>query len=141
MTTESAFVDWALRKLNQQNDRVQACLHRLTDDQMWWRGSENENAIGNLILHLCGNMRQWIGTGVAGLADTRDRDSQFNTRGGVKRDALTMMLTETVADTSKVIRDLHPARLPEKIIPVQGYDVTVVEAVGHVVEHFGYHTG
>jgi len=51
------------------------------------------------------------------------------------------MLTATVADTSKVIRDLHPARLAEKMIPVQGYDVTVVEAIGHVVEHFGYHTG
>ncbi len=60
MTTESAFVDWSIRKLNQQNDRVQSCLLRLTDEQMWWRGGENENAIGNLILHLCGNMRQWM---------------------------------------------------------------------------------
>ena len=86
MTTEQAFIDWALRKLNQSHERVQACAARLSDEQIWWRGGANENALGNLILHLCGNMNQWIGTGVAGKPDTRDRDSEFVASGGVGRD-------------------------------------------------------
>jgi uncharacterized damage-inducible protein DinB len=141
MTSEQAFIDWALRKLNQSNERVQACAARLSDEQMWWRGGENENALGNLILHLCGNMNQWIGTGVAGKADTRDRDSEFDARTGPGRDVLMKTLADTVAATSDIIRTLPHARLTETMNPVQGYNVTKLEAIGHVVEHFGYHTG
>ena len=141
MTTEEAFTGWALRKLAQHNDRVGACLGRLTDEQMWLRGGDNENAIGNLILHLCGNMRQWIGTGVAGRPDTRDRDAEFDARAGATREELLAQLKAVVADTSQIIAALPHARLAEPMTPVQDYNVTVLEAIGHVVEHFGYHAG
>jgi uncharacterized damage-inducible protein DinB len=141
MTAEEAFIEWALRKFNQQHDRVQECLGRLTEEQMWMRGGENENAAGNLVLHLCGNIRQWIGSGVAGLPDNRNRDSEFDARSGWQRDELLAALKATVEEASEIIRTVPHARLTEKMIPVQGYDVTVLEAIGHVVEHFGYHTG
>jgi uncharacterized damage-inducible protein DinB len=94
-----------------------------------------------LLLHLCGNMNQWIGTGVAGKPDTRDRDSEFDATGGVTRDALLQRLSETVAETVRIISTLPQARLTEPLNPVQGYNVSKLEAIGHVVEHFGYHTG
>jgi uncharacterized damage-inducible protein DinB len=141
MTVEQAFIDWALRKLNQSHERVQSCAARLTDEQMWWRGGANENAMGNLILHLCGNMNQWIGTGVAGKPDTRDRDSEFDAQAGISRDELMKQLAETVAETVRLIGALPHDQLTEPLNPVQDYHVTKLEAIGHVVEHFGYHTG
>jgi uncharacterized damage-inducible protein DinB len=141
MTTEQVFINWALRKLNQSGERIQACTQRLTDEQMWWRGGENENAMGNLLLHLCGNMNQWIGTGVAGKPDTRDRDAEFDARMGASRDVLLQQLRDTVAETARIITTLPHEQLAEPMTPVQGYNVTKLEAIGHVVEHLGYHTG
>ena len=141
MTSEEVFIGWALRKLNQSHDRVQSCVALLSDEQIWWRGGENENAMGNLILHLCGNMLQWIGTGVAGQPDTRDRDSEFDTRGGIERDVLIKLLSDVVGFTTQIIRELPHSQLNQPMNPVQGYNVTKLEAIGHVVEHFGYHTG
>jgi uncharacterized damage-inducible protein DinB len=141
VTTEQAFIDWALRKLSQSHERVQACAALLGDEQVWWRGGANENALGNLILHLCGNMNQWIGTGVAGKPDLRDRDSEFDASGGEGREELLKRLADTVAETARVIGELPQTRLTEPMNPVQDYSVTKLEAIGHVVEHFGYHTG
>jgi uncharacterized damage-inducible protein DinB len=141
MTTEQAFIDWALRKMEQQEARICACLDRLNDTQIWLRGGENENAPGNLILHLCGNIRQWIGSGVAGLPDSRDRDSEFSARDGSSKSELLAGLSVAIAEACTILKELPPTRLPEKFHSVQGYDVTVLEAIGHVVEHLGYHTG
>jgi uncharacterized damage-inducible protein DinB len=115
--TDRIFVQFSVNKLTQLAGRIQDCLGRLTADQVWSRGSENENAIGNIVLHLCGNIRQWIGTGVGGKPDIRVRDREFAARG-----------------------DIEPG-LSQKITPVQNYEVTVLEAIYHVVEHFAQHTG
>jgi len=140
VTAEETFLKFSADKIEQSSGRVQDCLGRLTDEQIWTRNSENENAVGNLILHLCGNLRQWIGTGVAGKPDIRDRDSEFAARGSVARAALAGQLRTTVAEAAAIIRAVPPQQLTERTRS-QGYDVTVLEAIAHVVEHFSYHTG
>ncbi|MBV9768222.1 MAG: DUF1572 family protein, partial [Bryobacterales bacterium] len=102
--------------------------------------SANENAAGNLVLHLSGNVRQWIGSGVAGLPDNRKRDAEFEARGGMAPADLSELLKTRVAEAAGIIREVPAARLTERIKP-QGYDVTVLEAIAHVVEHFSHHTG
>ena len=107
---------------------------------MWARGGENENAAGNLVLHLCGNVRQWIVAGVGGAPDVRERDGEFNARGGVAAGELLARLHDTVEDASAVLGAVTAERLAERIT-VQKYEVSVLEAIYHVVEHFAMHTG
>ena len=140
MRAEDLFLKFSAEKLEQLHGRIQDCLARLTPEQIWARGSDNENAVGNLVLHLSGNVRQWIGSGVAGLADHRQRDAEFDARGGVAPADLVELLKTRVAEAAGIIRAVPAARLTERITP-QGYDVTVLEAIAHVVEHFSQHTG
>jgi uncharacterized damage-inducible protein DinB len=134
------FIEFSVRKLGQLSERIQDCLSRLTEDQIWARGGESENAAGNLVLHLSGNVRQWIVSAVGGVPDIRQRDEEFAARGGVPGAELAAVLKKAVADAGAVIEALSPERLTERIY-VQGYDVTVLEAIYHVVEHFAGHTG
>ena len=120
--------------------RIETCLSGLAEEQIWARSSENENAIGNLVLHLSGNVRQWIVSGVGGRPDTRQRDAEFAARGGGSGAELVACLKEAVEEAGGILAELTPERLGERIV-VQHYDVTVLEAIYHVVEHFSGHTG
>ena len=92
------------------------------------------------MLHLCGNVRQWIVSGVGGQPDTRDRDAEFLARGGVSVAELAPRLRQTVEEAVAVVSAVPAQRLTERIV-VQKYPVTVLEAIYHVVEHFSMHTG
>jgi uncharacterized damage-inducible protein DinB len=137
---EDAFLRYSAEKLRQYTDRICVCLDKLTEEQVWARGSDNENAVGNLVLHLTGNVRQWIGFGVGGWENVRDRDSEFRARGGMPLEDLQTQLRVGVDEALSIITQLTPDRLAETT-NVQGYDVTVLRAVYHVVEHFAQHTG
>jgi uncharacterized damage-inducible protein DinB len=136
----SAFLDYSARKLQQLGLRIETCLNSLNEDQVWARGSDNENAVGNLVLHLCGNVRQWIVSGVGGQSDLRDRDAEFSAKGGASVIDLAERLRGTVEEAVTVVNAVPAERLTERIM-VQKYDVTVLEAIYHVVEHFSMHTG
>jgi uncharacterized protein DUF1572 len=84
---EQLFLDYSVRKLRQLTGRIEDCLGRLTEEQIWARGAESENAVGNLVLHLSGNVRQWIVAAVGGRPDIRERDAEFGARGGLGRPA------------------------------------------------------
>lgn len=139
-TLTPLFLDYSARKLRTLTERIEVCLGKLSPNQIWARGHENENAIGNLALHLCGNVRQWIIAGVGGQPDSRDRDSEFAARTGGGAPELAERLRATVEEAIAVIESLTPARLAEPLT-VQKYDETVLQAVYHVVEHFSMHTG
>ena len=139
MSCESEFVRVAVATLEQLCGRIEVCIARLTPEQVWGRGAENQNAIGNLLMHLTGNVRQWILSGVGGAEDTRERDREFAARGGAEPAELVARLRATVKEAEAVIRDLPGDQLMERI-SVQGYDVTKLEAIFHVVEHFSGHT-
>ncbi len=137
---ERLFLDYSVKKLEQLAGRIDDCLDRLSDEQIWRRGSENENAVGNLVLHLCGNLGQWLRHGVAGRPDVRRRSEEFAERGPLPARELRRMLREAMDAATGIIGGLDAQRLVEGIV-VQGYKVSVLEAVYHVVEHFAQHTG
>ena len=140
MDASGLFLDYSARKLRQLTERIEDCLSRLNDDQIWSRGGPSENAVGNLVLHLNGNVRQWILSAIAGDADTRRRDAEFAAAGALSKDALRATLRTTVEQAVAVLDALPAHRLTGSISP-QNYSVTVLEAVYHVVEHFSGHTG
>jgi uncharacterized damage-inducible protein DinB len=120
--------------------KIERSLEILSDEQIWWRSNPESNSIGNLMLHLSGNARQWIVSGVGGANSDRDRPQEFAERSLIPRDELIGRLRETLADVDEVLRLLDPATLLQRRT-IQGCDVTVLEAIFHVVEHFSMHTG
>jgi uncharacterized damage-inducible protein DinB len=137
---DRAFIDFSCEKLEQLCGRICACLGKLDAARIWQRGTESENAIGNLVLHLCGNLRQWIGFGVGRLPDVRQRDLEFLARDSASPEDLQENLREAVNEAVNIIRPLTADRLLE-MTRVQKYEVTVLWAVYHVVEHFSGHAG
>jgi hypothetical protein len=134
------FLDFSCRKLEQMIESLEACLIRLTDAQVWHRQGPYENAVGNLVLHLCGNARQWAIHGVGGAPDVRVREKEFSATGGFSRDELIVLFRTTVEEAKKVIASVPASRLVERITP-QGRDVTVLGAIYQVVGHVQQHTG
>jgi uncharacterized damage-inducible protein DinB len=120
--------------------KIERCLERLTDAETWWRASEESNSVGNLILHLSGNARQWIVSGLGGAADLRVRQGEFDEREPLPRTELLSRLRGTLAEVDAVLASLDGARLLERR-RIQGLEVTALAAVFHVVEHFSMHTG
>jgi len=120
--------------------KIERCLEKLTDEQIWWRANGESNSIGNLILHLCGNARQWIVCGVGSAPDARNRDSEFEQRDLIPRNELTALLRSTLSDVDTTLKSLDPSTLLE-YRKIQGNDVDILEAIFHVTEHFSMHTG
>ena len=123
--------------------RIERCLDVLDETDIWWRPNPAANSIGNLLLHLAGNARQWIVSGVGGAKDTRARDSEFAAEEseGLSRAELRARLRATLAEVDDVLARVSPSRLLEPRT-IQGRSgVTILEAVFHVVEHFSMHTG
>ena len=139
MTIEEDFLTTAAGKLAENLERIGTCVAKLPTDALWARRSENENAVGNLLLHLNGNVRQWILSGIAGQPDTRDRPGEFSARSGLTAEAMLTNLRRTAGEAVEVIRSLPHRRLTERV-RIQGYDATVLSAIFHVGEHFSGHT-
>ena len=127
----SGELDEALRIINH-------CVNQLTDDQVWWRPSESMNSVANLLLHLSGNVRQWIVSGVGGVADVRERQQEFDQRSSTPKTELMQQIESAVADAKMALSETSVEELL-RIRPVQGNDVTGMQAILHSVAHFRGH--
>jgi uncharacterized damage-inducible protein DinB len=131
------FTAAAAATLQQHAGRIDVCLGKLTEEQIWARPGEQANAVGNLVLHLCGNLRQYTRHAIGGEADVRQRDDEFNAVGGTE---LRERLAAAVADAASLMEGIGEERLGERIA-VQGREMTVLEAVFKTTEHFSLHAG
>jgi len=137
----SIFVSFSREKLiGQYWPRLRSCVEALTDDQIWWRPNGASNSIGNLLLHLNGNITQWLIASFLHLDDRRDRPSEFSQTGSIAGAALVDLLAATMMRADEVLQRLSEAELKSRF-QIQGYEVTGLEAVYQVVEHFGLHYG
>ena len=139
--TASVFVGGSQFLLAKENlPHIVECLQQLSEEEIWWRPNSSSNSAGNLVLHLCGNVRQWIIAGLGGAEFRRERDREFSEQGPIPRRALITQLRRTVRDACRVLARLSDDSLSRKY-KIQGYHVTGLDAALHVTEHFGYHTG
>ena len=120
--------------------RLIKCVKLLSEKDIWWRPNAASNSVGNLVLHLSGNVRQWIISGLGGEPDKRERDREFAERGSIPRRALISLIRATVAEAAGVLEGLSEDSLL-RIHDIQGFRVSGMYAVTHVVDHFAYHTG
>jgi hypothetical protein len=120
--------------------RMRECVAGLTDEQVWWRPNDSSNSIGNLILHLNGNVGQWLVASFNGREDTRNRPAEFAEREKIAACALLDRLGATLEQASEVLTRLTADELLASY-EIQGYKVRGLEAVYQVLEHFGLHYG
>jgi DNA-binding transcriptional ArsR family regulator len=135
------FLEFSRRKLLEHYwPRLKACVEVLSEEQVWWRANEACNSVGNLILHLNGNVRQWLVDSFERHEDNRDRPAEFEAQGGMTAEALLERLGVTLTEAQNVLERLTEAELVARY-EIQGYHVSGLEAVYQVVEHFGLHYG
>jgi DinB family protein len=135
------FLEFSRRKLLEQYwPRLKQCVEPLADEQVWWRPNDSSNSIGNLILHLHGNVGQWLVASFNRLPDRRNRPAEFDAPERIPAAALLDKLSATMDEAAAVLSRLTTEEL---LAPyeIQGYHVRGLDAVYQVVEHFGLHYG
>ena len=133
-------VDSACYRMDESMRMIGNCFEKLSENEVWRRPNPSSNSIGNLMLHLCGNIRQYAISSLGGREDIRERKKEFEARSGYGKEALLKMLGETVGEAKAAIRDADMASLV-KVREVQGFSLSGIGIITHVVEHLSYHTG
>ncbi len=129
------------RRINEEGlHRIAKCLSMLTEQEVWLRPNVNTVSIGNLVMHLSGNVRQWICAGLGGQKDIRTRDLEFSTESGINKEELMERIAQTISAANKVVDEMTAADLNKKF-DVQVYKENGLSIIVHVVEHFSYHVG
>lgn len=139
--TGAAYLAWCrTRLLSHYWPRVQRCVTELSDEQLWWREHEPNNSVGNLVLHLVGNVNQFVLATFGGAPDTRDKEREFSERTSVSGKALLQKLETALRDSDKILSQFNPDRFLETAV-LQGRERTYLEVLAVVLEHFALHTG
>jgi uncharacterized damage-inducible protein DinB len=136
----AGFRDESRRLLDGYFERICAATRELDAGQLWWRPHEGVNSIANLLLHLEGNLSQWVLEGLGGEPFERHRDAEFAAREGASGEVLRQRLGAVVARCQRAVAALDDERLGASL-RIQGYEVTGLGALYHAVEHASYHTG
>ena len=134
-----AVVNEAGDELEAAVSKIDHCLKQLSDEQVWWRPPASMNSVANLILHLCGNVRQWITSGIGGAEDMRDRPKEFSEQVRIAKDELLRRLDQTVSEARRALANLSAADLLRRR-RIQGFEVTGFQALVESVAHFRGHT-
>jgi hypothetical protein len=129
----------AANELTSALSRIKHCLGQLNDEQVWWRSEPTLNSIGNLIPHLCGNVRQWIVAGVGGAPDIRSRPAEFTERGPILKSELLRRFETIVEEAKRALSEVTAQQLVD-VRRIQGFDVRGLAAIFDSVPHFRGHT-
>jgi hypothetical protein len=132
------FVTHAAAKLGEFLAQIRRCVAMLDEAELWHRANPHTNSVGNLVLHLTGNVRQWILGGLAGRPVERNRAAEFAARGPLLAGLILPPLEAAVDEARAIIRQLTPEDLVRRRT-VQEYEISGLAAVFHVVEHFSGH--
>lgn len=134
------FIEQSILRLKENTPRIEKCLDQLTEEEIWQKPNSASNSVGNLILHLCGNITQYIISSLGAEDDKRDRDLEFTTTAGYSKIELLKKLDTTVVKAMAIIKKLSDDALMQKR-SVQGFEYSAMGSIIHVVEHYSYHTG
>lgn len=120
--------------------KMRAAVEAMPAEALWWRANDQSNSVGNLLMHLAGNVRQWIVGGIGQRPNERDRAGEFAARHGDDAQTLLVRLERVVDEADAVLARLTEADLLSTRT-IQGRDTTVLAAIYHVTEHFALHLG
>ena len=140
MKISQKFIDQSIYFLSLNPARIEKCLNQLSEEQVWKKPNSNTNSIGNLILHLCGNITQYAHASLGNSEDQRNRDLEFSTSGGFSKDELLQKITGVIEKAIDIIENISEEELLRKR-KVQGFDYTGIGIIIHITEHLSYHVG
>ena len=129
-----------IQRMEENTPRIERCLAELNDIEIWQRPNASSNSVGNLILHLCGNIRQYAISSLGRQEDHRQRDAEFAAREGLGKTELLEKLKKTVAEALETIRSADDEEMM-RVRMVQGFEMSGIGIAVHVCEHYSYHTG
>ena len=132
--------EFECRVFEESYARIYKCLTMLNEEQLWSSPNSTIPSAGCQIMHLCGNARQWILSGLGGLPDNRDRDQEFIVQDNIRKSDFIFLLENVKSQLNRFFQELEEKELDE-IYSIQGFNVTGFSAIAHVIEHFSYHTG
>ena len=134
------FLSQAIHRIDENTQKLTACLGELEEIDIWKRPNQHSNSVGNIILHLCGNIRQYAISSLGNNKDVRERDKEFSADGGYSGSELLKKLIDTIDQAKDIIRNATESELLRER-KVQGYNHSGIGIVIHVTEHYSYHTG
>ena len=133
------FLETARQTLGDCRKKIHHCVEQISEEDLWWRPFEAQNSIANIVLHLCGNIGQWIISGIGGAPDVRERPKEFAARHGMSKAKLLQQLAGTIHKAEEALANFDAAELP-KTRHIQHWDVSALEAIFHATSHFEGHT-
>lgn len=139
-TIENEFIKESISRLQENTPKIKKCFDELTEEEVWQRPNTSSNSIGNIIVHLCGNITQYILSSLGDVEDKRERDREFSIQSGLNKKELIDKLQSTVDHAAHVIEGIDSHDML-RIRSVQGYKLSAIGIIIHVVEHYSYHTG
>jgi uncharacterized damage-inducible protein DinB len=139
-TITQLLIEQTIYRVERNTPKIAKCLEQLTEEQIWLRPNDASNSVGNLLLHLCGNIRQYIISALGGQPDIRERDKEFSTMGGYTKTELFNKLSAILDEAKKIINAMDEKGLI-RVYPVQGLNDTGVGIIINVTEHYSCHTG
>ncbi len=137
---QSEFIENSCYRMDESLRMVKISLTKISEEQLWQKPNTSLNSIGNLILHLCGNMTQYGMASLNEIEDERKRDLEFSTGGGYTKEELLEKLESTITKVKATLQNVSLERLLA-LKQVQGFEFSGIGNIIHVVEHFSYHTG
>lgn len=140
MTFSKEFREQSIHFLSLNPSRIEKCFDKLTEEQVWLKPNPSSNSLGNLVLHLCGNITQYIHSSLGKEQDIRERDLEFSTEGGFTKKDLLEKITSVTNKAIDVVKNVSEEELLRKRM-VQGFEYTGIGIIIHVTEHYSYHVG
>src|SRR5450631_3318420 len=134
------FIQQSVYRIKGNTKRIIKCFQEIDETEIWQRPNENSNSIGNIIFHLCGNIRQYAISSLSEIEDVRVRDKEFSAQKSFNKNELLAKLKDTVDEAIEIIENLDESELI-KIYSVQGFNLSGIGIIIHVTEHYSYHTG
>ncbi len=134
------FKEQSIYRMRESLERIERCVGMLNNDQVWTKPNESSNSIGNLIVHLEGNITQYVLAGLGSKEDDRQRDQEFAMEGGLANEELLEKIGTCIQQANEVIENL-PERSMTEMHHIQAYHLSSIGVIVHVVEHLSYHTG
>ncbi len=134
------FIEQSIYRIEENTKRITKCLLEIDDTEFCKIPNEHSNSIANLVLHLCGNIRQYVISALGELSDVRERAKEFSATSVQTKSELLDKLHATIAEATSIIKAMDDARLL-KIYSVQGFTLSGIGIIIHVTEHYSYHTG
>jgi uncharacterized damage-inducible protein DinB len=134
------FIDQSIHYMDENTPKIKRCLDELDETEIWKRPNDASNSVGNLVLHLCGNITQWVISSLGKAEDRRERDKEFSATGGYSKTELWEKFIAVIEKAKDIIQHIDTDEILRKRL-VQGYHYSGIGIIIHITEHYSYHTG